>query len=242
MKRLAAVALVLVSMAAPLCAQRGSAHGGFSGHGSSGIHGGFSAPAARGFAGSGGRIAGRPYLAPRGLQRSGSGVYNRSPYTGGSYTGGSWRYRHPYISPYRQGYAYGAGGWVTPYYLGDPDYGYDSGDNGDVQTSQNASPEGYGQSPYDQEPPPYPSYLSYPQAPAAAPGAVSPAVSEDAVTLIFKDGRPPEQIRNFILTPGTLYVGGDHRREISVDQIDLAATAKVNRDAGVEFQLPAASR
>ena len=250
MMRLAAAALVVVSMASPLCAQRGSAHGGFSGHGSSGIHGGFSAPAARGFAGStgragsGGRIAGRPYLAPRGLQRSGVGVYNRSPYTGGSYTGGSWRYRHPYISPYRPVYAYGAGGWGVPYYLGDPGYGYDSGDNGDQETAQNASPEdagqeGYGQSPYDQEPPSYPAYL---QAPAPEQRPASPAVSEDAVTLIFKDGRPPEQIRNFILTPGTLYVGGDHRREISVDQIDMAATAKVNRDAGVEFQLPAASR
>jgi len=62
------------------------------------------------------------------------------------------------------------------------------------------------------------------------------------VTLIFKDGRPAEQIRNFILTPGTLYVGGEYRREISVDDIDLAATASVNRELGVEFQLPATSR
>jgi hypothetical protein len=62
------------------------------------------------------------------------------------------------------------------------------------------------------------------------------------VTLIFKDGRPPEQIRNFLLTQGTLYVGGERRREISVDDIDLAATSSVNRNLGVEFQLPGGSR
>jgi hypothetical protein len=141
---------------------------------------------------------------------------------------------------------------VAPYYLGDPGYGYDSGDSGDQETAQNASPEdmgpenvspeGYGQSPYDQEPPPYPSYPPYPQAPAAVQRPASPVASEAAVTLIFKDGRPAEKIQNFILTRGTLYVGGDHRQEISVNEIDLAATAKVNRDAGVEFQLPVASR
>jgi hypothetical protein len=241
MKLLAAVALVLVLMAGPLCAQRGSAHGGFSGsragfsgHATSGVHGGFSAPAARGFAGSSGRTAGRAYLAPRGLQRSSVGAYNRSPYTGGS-----GRYRHPYISAYRRAYAYGVGGWVAPYYLGDPGYGYDSGDNGDVETSQNASPEGYDE---QEPPPPYPSYPSYPQPSAAAQAPAIPPANEEAVTVIFKDGRPAEQIRNFILTPGTLYVGGEHRREISVDQIDLVATARVNREAGVEFQLPAASR
>jgi redox-sensitive bicupin YhaK (pirin superfamily) len=128
---------------------------------------------------------------------------------------------------------------VAPYYLGDPGYGYDSGDNGDVETSQNASPEGYDE---QEPPPPYPSYPSYPQPSAAAQAPAIPPANEEAVTVIFKDGRPAEQIRNFILTPGTLYVGGEHRREISVDQIDLVATARVNREAGVEFQLPAASR
>jgi hypothetical protein len=66
--------------------------------------------------------------------------------------------------------------------------------------------------------------------------------SEEAVTLIFKDGRPPEQIHNYVLTRTTLYVGDQHRRAIPTDQLDLVATAKVNQDAGVEFQLPNASR
>jgi hypothetical protein len=61
--------------------------------------------------------------------------------------------------------------------------------------------------------------------------------SEEAVTLIFKDGRPPEQIHNYLLTRSTLYVGDPHRA-IPTDQLDLDATAKVNQAAGVDFQLP----
>jgi hypothetical protein len=61
---------------------------------------------------------------------------------------------------------------------------------------------------------------------------------EEAVTLIFKDGRPPEQIHNYLLTRTTLFVGDQGRRAIPTDQLDLVATAKVNQDAGVDFQLP----
>jgi hypothetical protein len=60
----------------------------------------------------------------------------------------------------------------------------------------------------------------------------------DAVTLIFKDGRPPEHIHNYLLTPTTLFVGDQQRRTIPVDQLDLTATAQVNQDAGVDFRLP----
>lgn len=237
-------ALILVSMAGPLHAQHGSAHGGFSGghtgfsgggssaHASTGFHGAFSAPVAHGFAGS--RSVGRPYLPARGMQPAGLSAYGHE-----TKNGGSWRHRRPYISPYRRPYAYGVGGWVAPYYLGDPGIGYDSGDD-DVQTSQNASPEVYDTQPYSEPEPP--AYPAYPQRPAAVERATSVPANEDAVTLIFKDGRPPEQIRNFLLTQGTLYVGGERRREISVDDIDLAATSSVNRNLGVEFQLPGGSR
>jgi hypothetical protein len=62
--------------------------------------------------------------------------------------------------------------------------------------------------------------------------------AEDAVTLVFKDGRPSEQIRNYMLTRTTLYVQGERLREIAVADLDLAATEKVNREAGVDFRLP----
>ncbi|RSL14702.1 hypothetical protein EDE15_0164 [Edaphobacter aggregans] len=49
---------------------------------------------------------------------------------------------------------------------------------------------------------------------------------------------PPEQIHNYLLTRATLYVRHQQRRDIALDQLDLAATQKVNHDAGVDFQLP----
>ena len=60
----------------------------------------------------------------------------------------------------------------------------------------------------------------------------------DAVTLIFKDGRAPEKIYNYALTRTTLYVTDAKRQEIPVAALDLAATEKVNRAAGVRFELP----
>lgn len=101
-------------------------------------------------------------------------------------------------------------------------------------------PGGYVQQPDYATPEPYPSY-SYQQPAAAAQPQSSPESygDHDTITLIFKDGRPPEQIHNYALTPTTLYVlRGDRRQDIPVDQIDLAATEKANQDTGVDFQLP----
>jgi hypothetical protein len=84
---------------------------------------------------------------------------------------------------------------------------------------------------------PYPTVAEQPRAePEPEPEP------EDAVTLEFKDGRPAEQIHNYLLTRTTLYVQDGRRREIPVDDLDLAGTAKVNREAGVDFQLPAVAR
>ncbi|WP_158789261.1 hypothetical protein [Granulicella sp. L46] len=60
----------------------------------------------------------------------------------------------------------------------------------------------------------------------------------DAVTLIFKDGRAPEKIYNYAMTRTTLYVTDAKRQEIPIAALDLAATEKVNHAAGVRFQLP----
>jgi hypothetical protein len=57
------------------------------------------------------------------------------------------------------------------------------------------------------------------------------------VTLVYKDGRT-EQIHNYMLTRTTLYVQDQQRREIAIADLDLDATAKVNRDAGGDFQIP----
>jgi hypothetical protein len=62
--------------------------------------------------------------------------------------------------------------------------------------------------------------------------------NSEALTLVFKDGRPQEKIYNYALTRTTLYVTDGRRREVPVASLDLAATEKANREAGVQFQLP----
>jgi hypothetical protein len=64
---------------------------------------------------------------------------------------------------------------------------------------------------------------------------------QDAVTLIYNDGRPPEQIHNYMLTSTRLYVMDENRCAIPVSQLDLDATKRVNRDAGIDFRLPVTS-
>ncbi len=66
----------------------------------------------------------------------------------------------------------------------------------------------------------------------------APMREEDAVTIFYRDGRPPEQIRNYALTRSALLVTGPRLREIPLQDIDLDLTERVNRAAGVEFQLP----
>jgi hypothetical protein len=76
--------------------------------------------------------------------------------------------------------------------------------------------------------------LSNTSRPLSRPGSPT----QEAVTLIFKDGRPPQQIHNYLLTRSALYVTEPDRRIIPTSQLDLVATVKVNRDAGVDFRLP----
>jgi len=61
---------------------------------------------------------------------------------------------------------------------------------------------------------------------------------EDAVTIIFKDGRTPLQIHNYMLTTTMLYVRDQGHRDIPLNDIDIAATQKANQIAGVDFKLP----
>jgi hypothetical protein len=86
-------------------------------------------------------------------------------------------------------------------------------------------------------PPPYPPAPRSPYSPPAVSHPVALTESEP-VTLVFKDGRPPEQVHNYLMTRTTIYVQDEHRRSIPVDQLDLAATAKTNQDAGIDFQVP----
>ncbi len=161
--------------------------------------------------------------------------------------------------PYRRGNKLQnnwASGINTYGYLGYPDfYLYppwlwdydDSFDGSQAYAPQDTYPPqdyGYPYPPSDQsqypELPPWPDG-SAPQSSAPAPTAAAPQPAE-AVTIVFNDGRPPEKIQNYLLTPTTLYVMDLHRSEIPVAEVNLAATAKVNREAGIDFAPPGSSR
>jgi hypothetical protein len=151
-------------------------------------------------------------------------------------------YRRPYVPVYGAGIPYSVG-YVGPGF-------YDSYDPGYYDDSTYAAPAPLA----DYAPADYPGGYGPPPVDQADLGPVSPSFRppyqkpqpdpepEAAVTLIFKDGRPSEQIHNYMLTRTTLYVQEQRLREIPVDQLDLAAMDKVNREAGVDFKLPGAAR
>jgi hypothetical protein len=226
MNRLTAVALIIAGTAIPVCAQRAGSRGGFSGHSGQASRGGFSSSAPNRFASSPRYARSTSPFTARSLQRVGaSGFGARPPYTGAS------RYRRPYLSPYGTRIPYVLPVGVSPYFMGYPDaFGYD-----DSSTSPDYAADGYDTQPVEQGQPAPP----WPYGAANDRSHQSPAPgSEQAVTLFFKDGRPPEQVHNYILTRTTLYVGDGHHREIPTDELDLAATAELNQDAGVDFRLP----
>lgn len=111
---------------------------------------------------------------------------------------------------------------------------------------------------YDQSPPP-PSYPGpytdeddraagreqYTAAGSAFPSAPAPPApaTGQSLTLIFKDGRAPVKVENYMMTATVLTdLDSQHYERIPLDQIDLAATQQANRAAGVEFQVPGTSR
>ena len=254
MKQLFAVALVVGLVAAPACAQRGGgARGGFSGHaGFSSSRGGFSGVSSGHFAG--GAVAPRYGTGVRGgsgapmVRLVRPGVSGARP----AFYHNGWERRRDgrrYAGPL--GYAYYAPdyGWLD---ANDPGYGdgygdYDgsadgsgvAADNYGEQPPENyvEQPEGYAQPQPEVEPP----YAERAQVEAARTPAVAPSLFDsNAVTLVFKDGRPSQKIHNYALTRSTLYVTDGRPREIPVAALDLAATEKTNREAGVSFRLPVA--
>jgi hypothetical protein len=101
--------------------------------------------------------------------------------------------------------------------------------------------------PYPDQRPPYPgeSYAApVAEAGAAAPSALSaPSAPAQPLTVIFKSGRAPIEVRNYLMTAKILTdLDSEHYEQIPLDQIDLAATKRFNSFAGVEFQVPGPSR
>ena len=154
------------------------------------------------------------------------------------------RYRPSYSSFYQPEIVYGGGYW--PWWGSDysgysDDSGYDDS-AANQNYAGNGAENGAGDG-YDSPPPPEEQALARAYRPSAELTHPSPAPErEEAVTLVFKDGRPSEQIHNYLLSRDTLSVLDKQRRDIPVEQLDVAATEKVNREAGVDFHLPSAGR
>jgi hypothetical protein len=244
-------------------------HAGFTGHAGFSSPGGFArpappmrygAPASAGFRGFGpapyanGRFLtyGNGYGLPRASYRS------MADGASGTWTRGQDRDRNRFnarrrsfdnwyvnVYPTWPGYGY-------PYVI-DPGF-YDWGDSDDSADGQGgavpdyAAPypdQGYGppgeppQEGFASETPPW----SAPnQQPAARAIAAAPE-TEPSLTVIFKSGRAPLKIQNYMMTAKALTdLDSRHYEQIPLNQIDVAATRRVNTSAGIDFQVPDASR
>jgi len=184
----------------------------------------------------------RPNLTPQQHTLYGSPV--GPPPFGGTQPISGRTNRYPYggYRPY-----YNRGVYLVPGFLNFGfGYGYpDDSYYGDQQQSAPADANAQAAVPeYDYGPPPgsEQAYAEAPPRPQYQPqSAASPDLQDQPeVTLLFKDGRPPQQVQNYAVTRTTLYVlDGARRREIPLDQLDLPQTEKTNHDAGVDFEVPA---
>lgn len=181
----------------------------------------------------------------------GYGYYPSVVYVGGFYDDGSYdTTQQPLQEP--------DNGYPQP----GPDYGYPQPDYSYPQPAPNgyAYPQPMPQPQYGYAyPQPMPGYPAYPQ-PAPQPGyTVEPAPgymvygesssstpqmqyvpgSSETVILIYKNGHPPEQIQNYLATRTTLTIlDGGRRRVVPLDDLDIPATVRANRQTGVDFKLP----
>jgi len=76
---------------------------------------------------------------------------------------------------------------------------------------------------------------------AAAPSAPT-SVASKPLTVIFKGGRAPEKMQNYMVNSSSLTnLDSEHFEKIPLNQIDVAATQQANRSSGIDFQVPVAS-
>jgi hypothetical protein len=133
--------------------------------------------------------------------------------------------------------------WPGYPYLIDPGF-YDWGDSDDSAYDSSQPGSYLTDQAYDDQNVPAPLYPPYPNQGYAMPAeqtVAAPAVSEEPLTVIFKSGRAPIKVRNYLMTSRVLTdLDSQHYEQIPLDQVDLAATQRINTAAGVDFQVPGA--
>src|SRR5208283_3605488 len=144
---------------------------------------------------------------------------------------------------YKNGYGYGGGAWIAPYYypIFDDSSAYDSGPGG---------PYLYYGPPADQtlhivvDTPPARRDAVADDDDDASTAAVTPkskrasdAKPVDPTVLVFRDGHQQE-VSNYAIMGQTVYVFDHRKQKIALGDLDVPATIKANDDRGVEFQLP----
>jgi hypothetical protein len=253
-------AIVLIAFASPVFAQHGATHGGsfgsrgFAGHAGISEHRGFSQPNRFVRPGQPVRVGA---LGGAGLRRDGQlndpGL--RTPYHGNRFMAarsafysrdaGSSRSRDrdraPFAARRRSFENWHAHIYPTWFGYGYP-YGIDPGFY-DSEDSYNSANDQVGAPPVDPAPYSDVGYGAPSQQPASGPTSPSASFPEQPLTVIFNSGRAPVKVQNYMMTAKVLTdLDSRHYEQISLDQIDLAATQRVNSAVGVEFQIPSASR
>jgi hypothetical protein len=218
MARTLAASLLLAALTTVATAQRGG--GGHAGGGGArvapGFHSGYSAPSTFAPRAAAPAAYRGPVAAPRpGFYQNHRGIRPVYGNRGVAVLGYGY-------SPYAYGYDYP--GWID---TTDTPAPVPYADTAPAQPADDPSagyPLGYQQMAAGQ---PQPAAPQPPPAPAAA------------TTILFKDGRPPEQVHSYMATHFTLTVfQGQRHFDIPIDDIDIAATRKANSAAGIDFQLP----
>ena len=79
------------------------------------------------------------------------------------------------------------------------------------------------------------------ESPQAGSAPVAAPESLQALTVIFKGGRAPAKIQNYMMT-ATALTDLDHHKfeQIPLDEIDVAATRQANLANGIDFKIPGA--
>jgi hypothetical protein len=240
MRRLLSIAVFFAVVAVvSATAQRGGMHSSGGGHGGFSGHSGFV-----GHGSSGPHIGGAGFSGGHISSGFGShfGPGSRSFSRGDRSRGGRFHdrgFRRGCFGCFGYGYPYNS--YYVPYWWSDSYSSYDADTERERQEADEMNAENLDEQRMRQQ-----DQDAYAQ---PRHGRMSVQVSDPrsreeeneapTTALVFND-QHVEEVKNYAIAGGTLWVLNDHQagKKIPLAQLDLAATAKMNDDRGVDFQVP----